>query len=205
MRVYQRVDRPLVPVVAGRWSGAASRSTANGWRGSRLAVCGDHRRPRNGHPRKGRAVLHHRQPQAARRDPVRQVGLQGRQEGQDRAILYRPISRCWKASRRRGPKSPHWCWNGGSLSKLQIDVYRRAAGRDQPRYRPRTHQLQPSRRADRAACRPTIPTCRTSRSAPKSAARSAMPLWPSRATCCSRPTTARSNCALPRIWPMCPR
>jgi DNA polymerase-1 len=57
----------------------------------------------------------------------------------------------------------------------------------------------------RGACRPRSPTCRTSPSAPKSAARSAIALWPRRAMCCFRPTTARSSCALPRIWPMCPR
>ena len=53
--------------------------------------------------------------------------------------------------------------------------------------------------------RRTIRTCRTSRSAPRSAARSATASSPSRAMSCSPPTTARSSCGSPRIWPTCRR
>ena len=47
----------------------------------------------------------------------------------------------------------------------------------------------------------TIPTCRTSPSAPSWAASSAPTLWQSPAACWWMPTTARSNCA---SWPMSP-
>ena len=46
-----------------------------------------------------------------------------------------------------------------------------------------------------------IRTCRTSRSAPRRAGASARPSSPSRATCWSASTTARSSCASSRTWP----
>ena len=69
------------------------------------------------------------------------------------------------------------------LTKLKIDLHRRAAGADQPGDRAGPHQLQPVGRADRAAVARPTPICRTSRSAPRSAARSATPSSPSRAMC----------------------
>ena len=59
------------------------------------------------------------------------------------------------------------------LAKLQVDLHRQAAGDDQPEDRPRAHQLSPGGRGDRAAVVAAIPTCRTSRSAPRRAAASA--------------------------------
>ncbi len=56
-----------------------------------------------------------------------------------------------------------------------------------------------------AGSRRPIPTCRTSRSAPRRAARSATPSSPSRGTCCSRPTTRRSSCACSPTSPTSPR
>jgi DNA polymerase-1 len=53
-------------------------------------------------------------------------------------------------------------------------------------------------------CPRPIPICRISRSAPKSAARSAMPLSPNRAMSSCRPTIARSSCGWRRISPMSP-
>ncbi len=55
--------------------------------------------------------------------------------------------------------------------------------------------------AQRAGSPPTIPTCRTSRSAPKRAAASAKRSSRSRAMCWSRPTIRRSNCGCWRTSP----
>ena len=60
-----------------------------------------------------------------------------------------------------------------SAAEAQGHVHRRAAAAGQPRDGPRPHVLQPGGRGDRAAEQQRSRTCRTSRSAPSSAARSA--------------------------------
>ena len=64
--------------------------------------------------------------------------------------------------------------------------------------RPAAHDVQPGRRLDRAGSRRRTRTCRRSRSAPSSAARSARRSSPSRATGCCAPTTRRSSCGSSR-------
>ena len=74
-----------------------------------------------------------------------------------------------------------------------------------PEHRPRAHQLRARRDARPGGSRRTIPTCRTSRSAPRKAAASATPSSPSRGMCCCRPTTRRSSCGCRRMSPTSPR
>ena len=57
--------------------------------------------------------------------------------------------------------------------EAEVDLHRQAAGHAIRRDRPRAHQLRPGGRGDRAAVVATIPTCRTSRSAPRKAGASA--------------------------------
>ena len=59
----------------------------------------------------------------------------------------------------------------------------------------RVHTTFTMTAANTADCRPTTPTCRTSRSAPRRAGASAAPSSPRRARCCCRPTIRRSSCA----------
>ena len=54
-------------------------------------------------------------------------------------------------------------------------LHRQAAAHGAPEDRARAHQLRAGRRGDGAACRPPIPTCRTSRCAPPRAGASARP------------------------------
>ncbi len=123
-----------------------------------------------------RRELHHRQSAAARAYPVRQAGLQGRAQGQERAIFDRPGDprRARAARRRSGAEGARLAPAG----QAQEHLYRRAAGGDQPRHRARPHQLFAwSGRRPAGSPRPT-PICRTSRSAPRSAGRSARPSCP---------------------------
>ena len=74
----------------------------------------------------------------------------------------------------------------------------------QPLINPRTGRVLTSfvlTGALTAASLQLTPMCRTSRCAQRSARPSARPLLPSRATSSSPPTTRKSNCASPRIWP----
>ncbi|KAF1856368.1 hypothetical protein Lal_00049282 [Lupinus albus] len=107
------------------------------------------RRTRNRDPRQGGRPVHDRQPQAAGRGAVRPAGLQGRQEGQDGAVFDRPVGagRAGRAGRRSGDAGARMA----PAVQAQVDLHRSAASRDQSRDRPRPHQLQPGRRADRPA------------------------------------------------------
>ena len=86
------------------------------------------------------------------------------------------------------------------LAKLRSTYTDKLAGHDQPAHRARAHELSPGRRADRAACRPTIRICRTSRSAPKKAGASARRSSRRRAARSWPPTIRRSSCA---SWRTC--
>ena len=67
-----------------------------------------------------------------------------------RAASIRPIRRRWKSWTTKARRLP----TGAGMAPVveaEIDLYRRAAGRDQPAHRARPYQLQPRRGADRAA------------------------------------------------------
>ena len=84
-----------------------------------------------------------------------------------------------------------------AADQAQIDLCRRARRRDR---QPRPAACTPPSRWPRprpGGCPRPSPTSRTSRSAPRKGAKSAAPLSPSRAICCCRPITARSNCGSP--------
>ena len=66
--------------------------------------------------------------------------------------------------------------------QAQVDLYRRAARVYQPRHGPRPHQLFAGRRPRPAGSPRPSPICRTSRSAPRKAARSARPSSPTPGT-----------------------
>ena len=76
-----------------------------------------------------------------------------------------------------------------------LDLTGRAAGLHAPGDRAHPHLLLARRDDDRAGSPPPSPTCRTSRSAPRRAARSARRSSPRPAASWSRPTTARSSSA----------
>ena len=66
--------------------------------------------------------------------------------------------------------------------QAQIDLYRRAARLHPSRHQARPHLLRAGRHARPDGCRRRSPTCRTSRSARPKAARSGRPSSPTRAT-----------------------
>ena len=145
--------------------------------------------------------VHHRQPQATGRRAVRQARLQGRAQGQERAVFDRPGDPR-RTRQRRAPRWPRWCSSGASCRSSRTPTPMRCRPRSTPTPGGSTPATASSARRP-GGCRRPIPTSRTSRSAPRSGARSARPSSPKRATCCSRRTTARSNCASPRTWPTC--
>ena len=81
-----------------------------------------------------------------------------------------------------------------AIVETQVDLHRRAAGLRQSGDRTRAYVLRARGRPPPGACRRPSPTCRTSPSAPRRAARSAAPSSRRRAVSSSRPTTARSSC-----------
>ena len=88
------------------------------------------------------------------------------------------------------------------VTKLRVDLRRRP-----PRAHHETAACTPrSTRPSRppAGCRRSTPTCRTFRSAPRRAARSAPASWPRMGVRLSRPTTRRSSCACSRMSPTSP-
>ena len=89
--------------------------------------------------------------------------------------------------------------------QAQGHLHRRPGARARRQDRPRPYLLPDDRRGDRAGSPRPIPTCRTSRCAPRKAARSARPSSPSRATSCCRPTIRRSSCGCSPTWPTSPR
>jgi len=149
MRIYQRVDRPLVPVVAADGAARHQGGPRSGWRGSRRSS----RRTIAGLE----TVIHEKAGQPFTIGSPKQLGeilfdklgYKGGQERQDGAILHRPVG-AGRPRRARG-RGRDACTGMASAIEAQVHLHRRPARRNQPRYRASPHQLQPSRCADRAA------------------------------------------------------
>jgi DNA polymerase-1 len=99
-------------------------------------------------------------------------------------------------------RSRRWCSTGASSPSSRPPIPTRCSSRSTARPAASTPATRCQARRP-AACRRPIPTSRTSRSAPRSAAASATPSSRSPATSCSPPITARSSCGWPRTWPTC--
>ena len=169
--------------------GAEARRRAPG-RGRRRLRRAD-RDPGEGDLRAGRGGVHDRLAAAGRPHPLREARPDPQAPRQDRLLDRRPRPR---PDPRRAPDRREDRVLARA-DQAEEHLPRLAARPDRPRDRPRPHHLQPGRDDDRAASPAPTPTCRTSRSAPRSAARCAPASSPSAAPACSPPTTARSSCA----------
>jgi hypothetical protein len=169
-RVYQRVDRPLVPV---------AQMERHGIRVDREVLAGlssSHRdRPAgSGDPREGGRPFTIGSPKQLGDVLFDKLGYKGGKRA--RAGSIPPTSRCWKPWPGRARKRLVLEWR--QLSKLKstyTDALQAAINPDTGGCTPVT-----AWRRRPGGFRPTIPTCRTSRSAPRSGARSARLSWPSR-------------------------
>ena len=177
-RVYEMVDRPLVPVVGA--DGARRRQGRP--RGAEEPV-GRIRRPdrraRGADLRRGRLQVHDRQPAAARRHPVRQDGPEGRPQGQVGHLVDRR-HRARAARRARACRSPSWCSTGASSPSSNRPIPTRCRSRSTSDTG-RVHTSYSLSGAQTGRLSSTDPNLRTSRSAPRSAGGSATPSSPSRA------------------------
>ncbi len=147
-RVYETMERPLVPVLAemeahGVRVDRQALSRLSGDFAQRMAALEEEIH------RARRRAVQHRLAEAARRGAVRPDGPRRRQEGQDRRLYHR---------RRRaggaGGAGPRPAGAGARLAdalQAQVHLYRHAAGRDQPRDRAGAYQLPDRRGGDRAA------------------------------------------------------
>ena len=149
-----------------------------------------HRRGPRRHRRARRRRLHHRLAAAARRRAVHEPRPAARTQGQDRLLDRRPrVEDAARPARHRAARSR----SGASSPSSSIPT-------SSPCRRPSTRaaaactppSTRPSPRPD--GCRARTRTCRTSPSAPSSAARSATASSPPRACAWWSPTTPRSSC-----------
>ena len=151
-------------------------------------------------PQARRPPVQPRLAQAARRGAVRRAEAAGR-PAQDKTGAWATDAAVLEELAGQGHALPRRSCDWRQLSKLKGTYTDTLVARvDAETGRVHT-SLHAGRRRDRAGWPRPSPTCRTSRSAPRRAARSARPSSPSRATCCSAPTTRRSSCA---CWPTSP-
>ena len=145
--------------------------------------------------------IQHRLDQAIGRRAVREAAAARRQEGQDRRLRHRRLDPGDAGAAASGAGAGA---RMAAADQAQIDLCRRARRRISTA-RPAAC-TPPSRwpRPRPGGCRRPSPTSRTSRSAPRKGEKSAAPLSPSRAICCCRPITARSNCGSRRMSPTSP-
>ena len=142
---------------AGRaWSAAASRSTAQMLRAALRRFRPDHGAARGRDRRARRRALQSRQPEAARRHPVRQDGPARRHQDADRRLVD-ARQRAGRAGRSRGHELPRKILEWRQVSKLQVDLHRRAA---------RLRQSATPAACIRATRSPRPPTGRLSSSEP---------------------------------------
>ena len=146
--VYERLERPLVPVLArmeergisvdrqmlSRLSGELAQ--ARGGAGGRDLPA-------------GRRALHHRLAQAARRHPVRQDGPAGRLEDQDRPVVDHGAGAGRAGGRRLRTAAQDR--RLAPADQAEVDLHRRAAGLHPSRDQARAHLLCAGVDDDRAA------------------------------------------------------
>ena len=120
-----------------------------------------------------------RQPEAARRHSVRQARPARRHQDQDRPMVDRRARA--RGARRAGPRAAAEDPRLAAGVEAEIDLHRRAARLRQSDDATASIPTTRSPRPRPGGCRRPIPTCRTSRSAPRTAARSAAPSSPRRA------------------------
>ena len=121
------------------------------------------------------------------------MGLPRRQEDQDRRMVDHRRA-CSKIS----PSKAMRCRRNPRMApgrQAALDLYRRAAGLRQSAAPAASTPATRSPRPPPGGCPRPSPICRTSRCAPRKAARSAAPSSPRPATSWSRPTIPRSSCA----------
>ncbi len=196
-RIYERLERPLVPVLAhmeerGITVDRQILSRLSGELAQKAAAAEDEvyelagERFNIGSPKQLGDIL---------------FGKMGLPAGpRPRPASGPPPPRCWKTLPPRAPL-PRKIVDWRQLTKLKSTYTDALPGYIHPRPSASIRAIRSPRRP-RVACHRPSRTCRTSRSAPPKAARSARPSSRRRATSCSRPTTARSNCA---CSPMSPR
>ena len=196
--LLEDVELPLVPVLrAMELRGRQARHRAAG-RDHRAGARRDPR-ARAGDLGRGGGGVRARLAPAARGDPLRQARPLAQAPRQDRLLHRRPGA---PGHPRRAPDHAQ----DRALARAQPareDLPRRAP-RAGGRAQPHPHHLRAGGRHHRGGWPPPTPTCRTSPSARRWAARSAAASWPRRATSCSRWTTRRSSCGCWPTWPASP-
>ena len=147
-RVYETMERPLVPVL-----GEMERAGIRVDRAGAVAALG-RLRPAHGGARGGdlpprRPAVQPRQPEAARRGALRPDGPRRRPQGQDRRLHHRR-----GRARGAGGPGPRPAGADARLAaplQAEVDLHRHAAGRDQPRDGPGAYLLPDRRRRHRPA------------------------------------------------------
>ena len=194
--LYETIERPLIPVVADMEAAGvlvdravladlSQRLRRSGWRSWRRRSTSSPAIPSTS-----------ARPSSWARCCSTRWGCAGGKKGKTGAYAHR--RRRAGAAGRPGPR--HRPEGAGLAPARQAEEHlHRQPGRSRSTRR-RAASIPPSRWPSPApgGCPRPIPTCRTSRSAPRRAARSATPSSPSRAMCCCRPTTRRSSCG---CWP----
>ena len=144
--------------------------------------------------RAGGRGVHDRLAAAGRRDSLREARADPQAPGQDGLLHRRPGPRAdpRRASDRREDRGL------AGADQAQEHLSRLAARPDRPADAGAFTRLSTRPRRRPAGSPAPIPTCRTSRSAPRSAAPFAPVSSPNAARVCSRPTTARSSCGSSR-------
>ena len=200
-RVYQMVDRPLVPVIA-RMEGRGvlvdrdHLSRLSGEFATQIATAEDEVHELAGGP------FTIGSPKQLGEVLFDKLGLKGGRKGKS-GVWSTDVNELERLERDGVPiarKVLEW----RQLSKLKT-TYTDALQEQIDTRTGRVHtSYSPVRRADRAGSRRPTPTCRISRSAPRPGARSATPSWRRRAPSSWPPTTARSSFAWPPTWPTKP-
>ena len=177
-RIYERVDRPLIPVVAAmeRHGIKVDRAqlAAAVARNSPTEIAPARRRnPRARRARNSPSAAPSSWATSCSTSWATRAARKGKsgQYSTDQAMLEKLAGEGAPIARQGARMAP--------AGQAQIDLYRRAAGGDQSRNRPRPHQLFAGRRADRAAFLDRSQPAEHPDPHRDRARRSARPSWPS--------------------------
>ena len=168
--VYETLERPLVPVLARmeRRGISIDRQVLSQLSGEFAPEGRLRSRPKSKSSPASRSI---RAAQAARRHPVRQAGPARRNQDQDRRLVDRR-ARARRAGR-AGPRAAAQESSTGGRSRSCARPIPMRCRTTSIRDAARAHELRAGRRPPPAGSPPPSRTCRTSRSAPRKAARSA--------------------------------